>query len=250
MAACAATTLAPGAPADGSQTVQTLPRVEIVGTTPLPGPQIPREEIAAPTQATTAAEIEESGATNLGDFLNRRFGSVYVNEIQGNPFQPDVSYRGYTASPLVGTPQKLSLYVDGVRINQPFGDVVSWELIPKAAIETVILVPGSNPLFGLEAGGSNARGLSWFGTADAFRESGWRDDAPSRVDQLFGKLGWTSGATQVNLTARAASSTLYGNGLQDQQLLARRYASVYTIPDITRDNAGLATMVASHRFND
>ena len=75
--------------------------------------------------------------------------SVYVNEMQGNPFQPDVNYRGYTASPLLGTPQGLSVFMDGVRMNQAFGDVVSWDLIPKIAIKSVTLVPGSNPLFGL-----------------------------------------------------------------------------------------------------
>jgi hypothetical protein len=32
-------------------------------------------------------------------------GSVYVNDIQNNPLQPDINYRGYTASPLLGTPQ-------------------------------------------------------------------------------------------------------------------------------------------------
>src|SRR6185436_2023201 len=83
------------------------------------------------------------------DFLNRRFGGVHVNEMQGNPYQMDVNYRGYTASPLLGTPQGLSIYLDGVRLNQPFGDVVSWDLIPKSAIASVTLMPGSNPLFGL-----------------------------------------------------------------------------------------------------
>ena len=69
--------------------------------------------------------------------------------MQGNPFQPDVNYRGYTASPLLGTPQGLSVYMDGVRLNQPFGDVVSWDLIPRLAIASMTLMPGSNPLFGL-----------------------------------------------------------------------------------------------------
>ena len=99
-------------------------------------------EIPAPVQTATARDIEESGALNLADFLNRRLDSVYVNEIQGNPFQPDVNYRGYTASPLLGTPQGLSVYMDGVRLNQPFGDVVSWDLIPRIAISEVSLMPG------------------------------------------------------------------------------------------------------------
>ena len=74
---------------------------------------------------------------------------MYVNEVQGNPFQPDVNYRGYTASPLLGTPQGLSIFMDGVRLNQPFGEVVSWDLIPRIAIASMTVVPGSNPLFGL-----------------------------------------------------------------------------------------------------
>ena len=149
--------------------------------------------------------------------MNRRFGSVHVNEIQGNPWQPDVSFRGYTASPLLGTPQGLSVYVDGIRFNQPFGDIVSWDLLPTAAIASIALMPGSNPLFGLntlggalsvqtkdgathpgtaaqvtagghgraqvevESGGKDERGLSWFGVATAFRDNGWRDDSGSRL---------------------------------------------------------------------
>ena len=65
--------------------------------------------------------------------------------MQGNPFQPDVNYRGYTASPLLGTPQGLSVYMDGVRLNQPFGDVVSWDLIPRLAIASTTLMPGIEP---------------------------------------------------------------------------------------------------------
>ena len=63
--------------------------------------------------------------------MNRRLNGVYLNEMQGNPFQPDVNFRGYTASPLLGTPEGISVYLDGVRQNQPFGDVVSWDLIPR-----------------------------------------------------------------------------------------------------------------------
>ena len=75
--------------------------------------------------------------------------SVDINEAQGNPSQTDINYRGFTASPLLGTPQGLSVFLDGVRINEPFGDVVNWDLIPQAAISTIQLIPGSNPTFGL-----------------------------------------------------------------------------------------------------
>ena len=199
--------------------------VEVIGTTPLSGVDLSPREIAAPVQTATDAEIAESGALDLSDFLNQRLNGVYVNEMQGNPFQPDLNYRGYTASPLLGTPQGLSVYMDGVRLNQPFGDVVSWDLIPRVAIAEMTLVPGSNPLYGLNtlggaisiqtkdglthrgeelelSGGSfgrgsvefqhggAARGFDWFLAGNLSFEDGWRTDSPSNVRQFFGKLGW------------------------------------------------------------
>jgi len=124
-------------------------KMDVIATTPLPGVALEPNEIPAPVQGATKRDIVQSGALNLSDFLNRRLSGVHVNEVQNNPFQPDVNYRGYTASPLLGTPQGLSVYLDGVRLNQPFGDVVSWDLIPRIAISEVTLIPGSNPLFGL-----------------------------------------------------------------------------------------------------
>src|SRR4051794_1765103 len=109
-------------------------QVEVVGTAPLPGVDRSLEEIPSPVQAATNRDIQQSGALDLSDFLTRRLNGVYLNEIQGNPLQPDLNYRGYTASPLLGTPQGISVYMDGVRLNQPFGDVVSWDLIPRIAI--------------------------------------------------------------------------------------------------------------------
>ena len=123
--------------------------VTVVGTTPLPGVDLPLPIVPAPVQVATAQQIEAFGALDLSDFLNRQAGGVHVNENQGNPYQPDVNYRGYTASPLLGTPQGLSVYMDGVRLNQSFGEVVSWDLIPVGAVASTVLMPGSNPLFGL-----------------------------------------------------------------------------------------------------
>src|SRR5580700_5341243 len=196
-------------------------KVDVVATTPLPGMDLPLDQIPAPAQTATQADIEKSGAMDLSDFMNRRLNGVHVNEMQGNPFQPDVNYRGYTASPLLGTPQGVSVYMDGVRQNQPFGDVVSWDLIPRIAISEVALVPGSNPMFGLntlggavsietkdgrskpgtsiqasggsfgrravefEHGGINAKGLNWYMAGNLFHEDGWRVASPSDVRQVF-----------------------------------------------------------------
>ena len=108
--------------------------------------ELPLDRIPAPVQTVSAEEIERSGALDVSEAAARRMTGVHVNEMQGNPFQPDVNYRGYTASPLLGTPQGVSVYMDGVRLNQPFGDIVSWDSIPRAAIASTTMMPGSNPL--------------------------------------------------------------------------------------------------------
>src|SRR4051794_37740056 len=87
--------------------------VEGIASTPLPGIDLPLDKIPAPVQTAIARDIDDSGALDLSNFLNRRMNGVYVNEVQGNPLQPDLNYRGYTASPLLGTPQGLSIFMDG-----------------------------------------------------------------------------------------------------------------------------------------
>ncbi|MBW8848359.1 MAG: TonB-dependent receptor [Burkholderiales bacterium] len=227
----------------GAQIAQ-LERVEVVGVSPIPGVDVAREKIAANVQTARAADIERSQALDLGSFMNRRLGSVYLNEVQGNPLQADVNFRGFTASPLLGTQQGLSLYLDGVRLNQPFGDVVSWDLLPKAAIASIALNPGSNPLFGLNTLGG-ALAAHWFVTGNRFHERGWRAASPSDVSQLFGKLGHRGGDTDVALTASLADTKLGGNGLQEQRFLARDRASVYTRPDTTSNRAVLLNLALS-----
>jgi hypothetical protein len=126
-------------------------RVDVVAATPLAGSNLTLQEIPGPAQTATAQDLNNSGSLDLSDFLTRRLNGVNINENQENPFQPDLNYRGYTASPLLGTPEGISVYMDGVRQNQLFGDVVSWDLIPGVAISDVTLVPGSNLLFGLNS---------------------------------------------------------------------------------------------------
>jgi outer membrane receptor protein involved in Fe transport len=180
----------------------------------------------------------------------------------------------------------MSVYLDGVRQNQPFGDVVSWDLIPKGAISDITLVPGSDPLFGLntlggalsvqtkngvsnpglggnltygssgrkaveaEYGGGKATGFNWFLTGTGFHESGWRFDSPSDVRQGFARLGWRTDKTDLALTMSYAYNTLIGNGLQDYRLLESNYTSVYSIPDSTADRSPSFNFIARHTFSD
>src|SRR5580698_2572359 len=154
-------------------------KVDVISETPLAGTDLQINQIAAPVQTATAVDIENSGALELSDFMNRQLNGVFINEMAGNPFQPDVNYRGYTASPLLGTPAGLSVYVDGVRQNQPFGDVVSWDLIPKDAIAEMALIPGSDPLYGLNTLG----GAVSVTTKSGLTHPGWGGDV------LYGSSG-------------------------------------------------------------
>jgi outer membrane receptor protein involved in Fe transport len=272
--------------ADESGSPTVLPSVEVIGTTPLPGIGLPLEQVPGNVQTATDVTIDRTNARDLTELLNREFGSVHVNDLQGNPFQPDVNYRGYTASPLLGTPQGLSLYMDGVRINQPFGDVVSWDLIPRGAISSVTVIPGSNPLFGLNTlggalsiqtkdglthpdttvqatygtfgrltgelqhGGSNANGFNWFFLGNYIREDGWRDDSPSRLGQIFSKIGWHDATTEVKLTYAYADTRLFGSGLQEQRFLERDYSSLYTKPDITENKSHFFNLAGTRNLSD
>lgn len=260
--------------------------VNVVSQTPLAGSDLDIDQIAAPVQTATAADIESSGAINLADFLNRQLNGVFINQMSENPFQPDVNFRGYTASPLLGTPEGISVYVDGVRQNQPFGDIVSWDLIPKDSISQMTLIPGSDPLYGLNTlggaisvttksgltnpgisghvlygaagrkqldaqwGGGGATGFNWFFSGLGFHESGWRFDSPSDVRQGFMRLGWRTDKTDLALTATYAYNTLAGNALQDYRLLARNYTSTYTPGDVVRNRAPMFNFIARHSFTE
>ena len=257
-------------------------QVDVVATTPLAGSGLNVRDIPAPVQTATQQDIQNSMALDLPDFFNRRLSGVNVNENQGNPFQADVNYRGYTASPLLGTPQGLSVYLDGVRLNAPFGDVVNWDLIPRIAIDDVGLVPGSNPLFGLntlggavsletkdgrshqgtsvdvtggsfgrragefEHGGLSTSGFHWYVAGNWFHEDGWRVASPSDVRQLFVKIGWQGAASSVDLSSGYSDNVLTGNGLQEQRFLARDYASGYTLGDVTSNRSPFVTATARH----
>lgn len=264
----------------------TLPPVEVIGTTPIPGLGVQKDRIPSNVQSIDAKAIKDSQATNLPDFMGSQLPSVNVNEFQGNPYQPDVNFRGFSASPLLGTPQGLSVYQDGVRVNQPFGDVVSWDLIPQAAIGNVALIPGSNPLFGLntlggalslttksgdthpgtelevQAGSFDRRqaefatghklgnGVHAFAAGTWFEEDGWRDFSPSEVRQFFGKLGKRSENFELEVGLTVADNDLIGNGLVPRSFFERRREGIFTLPDQTRNEMNMVNASGTWFLSD
>ncbi len=156
---------------------QTEILTEVVVTAPY-GQQIARDRVPSRVQTATTDDIEGLQPLDITELLNRGFGSVSINHAQNNPLQPDVNFRGQTASPLLGLAQGLSVYADGVRMNETFGDTVNWDLLPLSAVQSVQLLAGTNPVFGLNSlggalsltmkNGFNAEGTSAEGFGGSF----------------------------------------------------------------------------------
>lgn len=238
---------------------------------PLPGLALTKEEIPGNVQSITAKEIKESHALNISDLMNQKLQSVSVNDYQGNPFQMDVNYRGFTASPQLGTAQGISVFFDGIRVNEPFGDVVNWDMIPMNAISSLDVFPGSNPIFGLGtlggaltmrtksgfdgdsldaeilagsygrkqlqvSAGSNNGVIAGFASGNFFMEDGWRDNSPSKVNQIFGKAEWQNERARMGLSMLYAGNKLTGNGLLPEQMAAQDRSQIYTSADESKND--------------
>ena len=136
-------------PRTGAAQIEQLPPIVVIDTTPVPALGTPIEKYAGNVQSIGTTEIENQNLLDIPDLLSRNLGSVNITGNQGNPWQTDLTYRGFLASPLTGTPIGLSMYLDGMRFNDGFGDTINWDLIPQSAIADIDVIPGSNPLFGL-----------------------------------------------------------------------------------------------------
>lgn len=272
-------------PATPPTVVLELPSIEVIGVMPLPGLGVPRRQIPSNVQAVTGDEIQRSQSVSLPEFMANQLPSIHVNEVQGNPLQADLSYRGFSASPRFGVAQGVSVYLDGVRMNEPFGDVVNWDLIPHIAVSTMNLIPGSNPLFGLNTlggaislrtksgenypglnaqayGGSFGRRaaefeyggrkdeLGWYVAADRFKEDGWRDFSPSDLTRFFAKAGWQRADADIDFSILHADTDLTGNQLVPLSIFNRRREGNFTIPDNTRNRLTQLTLAGSRTFGE
>ena len=262
-----------------------LPSLSVISATPLPGIGIPIERYAGNVQVISSEQIENQNPTDMSEILFRNISSVDINSAQNNPFQNDLHYRGFLASPLVGSAIGISTYVDGVRVNEGFGDTVNWDLIPEFAVANMTVIPGSNPLFGLNtlggaislntkngfnfegtsveltAGadgrrsgtiehGGNSGNIDWYVGATKFREDGWRSRSPSDVKQLFAKIGWESETSDIDLSYTRADNDLIGNGFVPESHLDVDRESVYTYPDQTQNKMDFLNLTGSHWLND
>ena len=261
-------------------TQQNVEEIVVIGVVP-GGVGIDRNKIPYPVQTADAAAIQQADNASIADFLRRGFASVSLNDAQNNPLQPDLQYRGFTASPLLGLAQGLSVYQNGARINEPLGDSVNWDLLPQSAIAGVTLAGGTNPLFGLnslggslgirmkngfdfsgtqlgvrtgsfgrttaflETGGNNGdgtEGFAYYLNVESFDEDGWRDQSASEALNAYASVGWRGERGAINADLQRGDSTLRGNGASPVELLALNRAAVFTAPDITENDLLMAAV--------
>lgn len=233
---------------DADPEVTLLDRVEVTAT-PIPGTLVDADDLPYTVQTATDEDIAAAHATNLADFAVRRLNGVNSNEVQGSPFQTDITFHGFRASALPGASQGVSVYLDGVRINEPFADIVSWDMLPEAAIRSLALMPGSNPLYGpntlggalafstksgltdpgfegdlsygsderkrLDAswGYAAANGVHALAATTLFDEDGWRDASEGRTGSVFAKIGRDGESNDWDISVLHGRSRLIGNGL-------------------------------------
>jgi outer membrane receptor protein involved in Fe transport len=259
--------------------------IDVVSVTPLQSNGLAASKIPANIQTVSSEQLEKAQSISLAEYINRYLGSVHINEAQNNPLQPDISYRGFVATPLLGLPQGLSTYVNGVRFNEPFGDTVNWDLIPQGAIDSMALYPGSNPVYGLNSlGGAisiktktgfsapkhqiETYGGSWgrhseelssgwnngtwgyFLDLHHFEEDGWRDFSPTKADQAFGTLSWRGDKGSLDLTLGGNDNNMRGNGAAPIQLQQQNRAAVFTHPDQTTTRMFFSELAGSYDLAD
>ena len=68
---------------------------------------IERDKVPSNTQVVTSADLDHKQSPNLLDSLVKALPGVSLTDQTGNTFQRDLNYRGFSASPVPGTPQGL-----------------------------------------------------------------------------------------------------------------------------------------------
>lgn len=261
-----------------------LPPVVISAPARLPTAPLPLSRIPGSVQIVPGEAVRESGAASLQDYLTRLPG-VTLNDEQGNSAQRDITVRGFQATSVTGVPQGVSVFVDGVRVNEPGVEEVNFDLIPLEDIDHVELIRGPSSLFGrntlggavnivtrrgtnvreivpeLEGGSfgrqqyrlrlSGAFGpLDYYVSGTYLHEDGWRDVSAVRLGKLFAKVGLHVGGTDATLSFSRAQNRIEEPGSLPLSDLRRDRTLNYTGGDFFAPLLNLATLNVRHEIGE
>jgi iron complex outermembrane receptor protein len=255
-----------------------LPSIDVISTSPLGGAGVgvDPDKVSAMTQTLSADDFSRTYSPSITDTLMQRVPGVSTTDVQGNGFVQDLRYRGFAASPLQGTPQGLAVYMNGIRVNEAFGDTVNWDLIPTNAINRTDIWT-NNPVFGLNAlggavniqmkngftysgteveaqGGSYGRagasaqygrekdGVGVYLSAQGVKDAGWRYQSPAQVGRFYGDVGWRGDGAEIHAIGAVAKNYFGVVGPTPIQLLNQDSKAIYTWPQTTRNDMQLVAL--------
>ncbi|MBK3659654.1 TonB-dependent receptor [Bradyrhizobium diazoefficiens] len=254
-------------------------RIYVYPTVPGTGRGLEVDKVPSAINAVDANQIKRTGSLNVTDALRDNIAGVSISEVTGNPFQPNVEFRGFVASPITGTPQGLAVYQNGVRINEAFSDAVNWDLIPTAAIRSVTLVT-NNPVFGLNAlggainlqmkdgftyqgaeldvmGGSFGRiqgSAQWgkqvdqnygiYAALEGLHDNGFRNFSQSDVRRFYSDVGYKAGDSEFHVNMGVAKNDFGANATVPAELLDKYWGATYTTPQTSSNRVGYLNLTA------
>jgi outer membrane receptor protein involved in Fe transport len=231
--------------ADTASGAHELPPIEVVGSiAPAAGPTIGS---GVPARVTTldAEQVDAYEPRILSDAMKSVAGFSTYDDL-GSPYKLNLSSRGFYSSPVVGLPQGVAVFLDGVRMNEPEASQVNFDLLPMDHIQRIEILSGNGSLLGRNAlggavnlvtargtgptagqvelsGGSfgaargeahvsgrTTRGLDWYLGGNYNREDGWRQDTGEEGYQAFvnlGKLGEMGGIRLQGFYSRDRAET-------------------------------------------
>ena len=239
---------------------------EIVVVGRLPRLPLPPSSVPASVHVIEEEEPQQSGHPNLPDSLAGRVPGMTLSDEQGNSYQPDLSLRGFQATSVTGVPQGVSVFLDGVRVNEPTAEEINFDLLPTEDVERIEVVPGPSVLFGrntlagalilvtrrgqegiaafadVAAGSagfekvrarlSGGRGpVDFYASGAQTLEDGWRAASHARLSKAFGKLGFQQGGTDLTLSYQYVNNRISQAGPLPVSELSQDRTANYTAGD-------------------
>ena len=253
-------------------------RLQSYPTSPIatPSTALAVEKVPSSINFVDSGQIQRTNSLNIADALRENVPALNISDVTGNPFQPNLEFRGYVGSPVAGTPQGLAVYQNGVRINEAFGDTVNWDLIPTAAIKSVAVIT-NNPAYGLNAlggavsvqmkdgfgyhgaeidtmGGSYGRiqgSAQWgkqvdrfavYGALEGLHDNGFRNFSPSDIRRFYSDVGYRSDNAEFHLNAGLADNRFGATATTPIELLQKFWGATYTSPQITANQVAYVNL--------
>lgn len=120
----------------------------VVSSARLPDQPVDARTLPAKVTVISSEDMRKSGAKTVQEAIQWATGIVMYDSI-GNAFQQTIDLRGFNGQPVPGT----TVFVDGVRVNEPDFNTINFDLIPFDTIERIEIIPGASAIYGKNAVG-------------------------------------------------------------------------------------------------